>query len=530
MKYFATLLLVIVTGSPEIFAQAKVRKLSNIINHPSINVYAPYTSFDGNALVFLSDNSEDGILTMFYSFKENADWKEPVVAPKQINTRLNFLHGYALSADGKKLYFTTTKAPGVGGYDIQVSELKGTTWSDPQNFGLPINTRGHEACPSFTTDGNTIYFMRADKMDQNKAENCKIFTAKRRPNGQWEEPVELPANINTGNSQAPRIMADGETLIFSSDKMPGNKGGMDLYVSKLQNGTWGNPIALDFINTDKDDEYVSVNALGRYLLRDSPGSKKSELVEYLIPNELRPKGMMKLDGTVTDPNSAVIPAYVSVTDLGTGKRFFSGRPDSHGAFLLYLKEGTRYELSIDPEQSNVSYFSKQYDLTGDKIPQSEKVTSILKPIAAGDELPLDGVRFKSMSSDLEPAALSDLQKLARVIKSSPQFKFEIQVMMKGYKEDTIRSNPDLTEMVVDSIKTQFDDIDSLGQLYKHDTIKVKTTFHNDRTPLQAKSISDYLVKQGVDPAALKIFVNAIPSSTPVPEDRRITIKAVARSK
>lgn len=163
------------------------------------------------------------------------------------------------------------RPPGVGGYDIQVSELKGTTWGDPQNFGLPINTRGHEACPSFTTDGNTIYFMRAEKMDQNKAENSKIFTAKKRSNGQWEEPVELPASINTGNSQAPRIMADGETLIFSSDKMPGNKGGMDLYVSRLQNGTWSNPVALDFTNTDKDDEYVSVNALGRYLLRDSPG-------------------------------------------------------------------------------------------------------------------------------------------------------------------------------------------------------------------------------------------------------------------
>lgn len=110
MKYLSTLLLVLAIGG-NVLAQAKVRKLSNVINHPSINAYAPYTSFDGNALVFLSDNSEDNIPTMFYSFKENADWKDPIVAPKQINTRLNFLHGYALSADGKKLYFTTTKAP-----------------------------------------------------------------------------------------------------------------------------------------------------------------------------------------------------------------------------------------------------------------------------------------------------------------------------------------------------------------------------------------------------------------------------------
>lgn len=529
MKHFVTLIFLLITSSNTIVhAQAKIRKLSTTINHPSINVYAPYTSFDGNALVFLSDNAEDNVLTMFYSFKENADWKEPIVAPKQVNTRLNFLYGYSLSADGKKLYFTSTKSPGVGGYDILVSDLKGTAWGDPQNLGMPINTRGHEACPSFTTDGSTIYFMRAEKMDQNKAENAKIFTARKKSNGQWDEPVELPAIINTGNSQAPRIMADGETLIFSSDKMPGNKGGMDLYVSKFQNGNWTNPLPLDFVNTEKDDEYVSVNALGRYLLRDSPGARKSELIEYLIPNELRPKGMMKLEGIVTDPAGAPTPAYIAVIDLSTNKRFYNGRPDARGQFLLYLMEGSKYELSIDPEQSNISYFAKQYDLAIDKIPQSEKVTAVLKPIAVGDELSLDAVRFKANSSDLDPASFQDLQKLARVIKGNTTLKFEIQVLMKGYKEDNVRSNPDLTEMVIDSIKTKFDDIDTLGQLYKRDTIIVKTIFHNDRTLSQAKAITNYLAQQGIDPASLKIFGNAIPAT--LPEDKKTTIKAVARAK
>jgi hypothetical protein len=526
MKNLTVTLLFIVTAFT-VYGQAKIRKLSNIINHPSVNVYAPYTSFDGNALVFLSDNSEDNVLTMFYAVKENADWKDPIVAPKQVNTRLNFLHGYALSADGKKLYFTSTKSPGVGGYDILVSDLKGTNWSDPQNLGMPINTKGHEACPSFTTDGNTLYFMRAEKMDQNTAQNSKIYVANKKPNGQWDEPVELPAVINTGNSQTPRIMADGQTLIFSSDKLPGNKGGMDLYVSKLQNGSWGTPMPLDFVNTDKDDQYVSVNALGRYLLKDTPGPRKNELVEYLIPNELRPKGMMKVDGTVTDPSGIATPAYVSVIDLASNKRIYNGRPDAKGTFLLYLMEGSKYEVSIDPEQSNVSYASKQYDLTTDKIPQSEKLNAVLKPIGAGDELSLDGVQFKTKSSDLDPLSFSDLKRLSRIIKSCPQLKFEIQVLLNGYKEDTIRSNPDLTEMVVDSIKTQYDDIDSLGQLYKHDTIVVKTTFHNDRTQPQAIAVTSYLISQGVDPKALKIFVNAIPAT--VPENKKTTVKAVARA-
>jgi Tol biopolymer transport system component len=144
---------------------------------------------------------------------------------------------------------------------------------------LPINTKTNEGCPSLTADGNTIYFMRCDRMDQNKADACKLFFSKKKSSGQWDEPKELPANINTGNSQTPRIMADGVTLIFSSNKMPSNQGGMDLYVTKLVDGNWTEPKAMDFVNTPQDDQFGSVAALGRYLVERSTRRKKTvELV------------------------------------------------------------------------------------------------------------------------------------------------------------------------------------------------------------------------------------------------------------
>jgi hypothetical protein len=527
MKYFFTLFSLGIFSATTLMGQAKVRKLPNIINHPSINVYAPYMSFDANALLFLSDNNEDNALSIYYTFKENADWKDPVVAPKNVNSKFNFLRGYALSADGKKMYFSSLKSPGVGGYDILMSEFKGNTWSEPQNFGVPINTKGNEATPSFTFDGNTLYFMRCEKMNADKAEACKIFVTKKKSTGQWEEPIELPATINTGNSQTPRIMADGETLIFSSDKFQ-SKGGMDLYVTKLVNGNWNTPVPLDFVNTDKDDQYVSVNALGRYLLKDAQGVKKSEILEYLIPDVIRPRGMMKLSGTVKDPTGAVIPAYVSVIDLTTKKRIFNGRPAADGSILLYLMEGSKYELTIDPEQSEFSYYSKQFDLTSDKIPQGEKVTAVLKRVEVGDELALDLVKFKNFSDELDPSCYDELKRLARVIKKSPQLKFEIQVLLNCYLEDSVQSSPDLTERVQESIQTQYDDIDSLGQLYKHDTVIVKTTYNNDRTLLQAQAIINYLVSQGIDAANLGSFGNAIPAT--LPENKKTVIRVAVRKK
>ena len=322
----------------QVFSQQQVRKLPSIINHPSLNLYAPFISSDGNALLFISDNGQDGAYVVSYSARES-DWSAPAELPKHLNNRLNYMRGYALSADGKRLYVTSAKSPVIGGYDIFSSELKGSSWTNPENLMLPINSKTNEGSPSITPDGNTIYFMRCDKMDAMNADGCKIFKSTKKPNGQWEEPVELPSHINTGNSQTPRIMADKETLIFSSDQINGGKGGMDLYVTRLQNGEWSEPVAMDFVNTDKNDQFVSVAALGRYILRESKGTRGNyELTEYLIPKELRPRGLMKVEGKITDENNGVTPAYISITDLNTMRRIYNGRPASDGTYLVYLTE------------------------------------------------------------------------------------------------------------------------------------------------------------------------------------------------
>jgi hypothetical protein len=524
MKYLRFgLILIAPLAFSNAIGQAKLRKLSSIINHPSLNLYAPYVSADANALVFLSDNAEDNVLTPFFSFRENADWKEPQVLPKNINTRLNFTRGYGLSADGNRLFFSTMKSPGVGGFDICMSEWKGA-WSNPVNLGAPINSRAHEACASLTPDGSTLYFMRCEKMDQTKADLCKLFRVDKKSNGLWGEPVELPERINTGNSQAPRIMADAETLIFSSNKMASSKGGMDLYITRFRNSEWSPPVPLEFANTEMDDQYVSVTGLGRYLLRDSPGGRKSELVEYLIPENLRPKGMMKIDGKVADPQGQPIPAYVSLVNRRTGERIYNGRPNSDGTFLLYAMEGSQYELAVDPEHGNHTYYSKLLDLTTDRIPQVEKVVAVLKPLMPDDELVLSSLAFRDYSADIDlEASERDLKRFARMVTSNPDFKFELQVLFEGYREDSVQSDPDLTEVRMDTVLSKYIDIDSLGQLYEKDTVAVKQTYHNNRTIRQAENIIGYLISHGADSRNITGFVNAIPAV--IPDSKKTIVKA-----
>lgn len=507
--------------------QAPMRKLPPVINHPSINVSAPFISADGNTLLYLSDYAEDGVLTIYYTQRTGAEWKDPIALPKHINTRLNFIRGYALSADGKNLYITSIKSGGVGGYDIWWGSLKSYSWNDLENMFMPINSKGHEGCPSFTPDGNTIYFMRCEKMDTDRASGCKIMVSRKNNVGQWTEPQELPSHINTGNSQCPRIMADGETLIFSSDKFLPNKGGMDLYMTRLENEKWSDPVPLTFANTEGDDIYVSATSNGRYLLRDQKGKTKTEIVELLFPGEIRPKGVMKIEGTVQGAEAVIPNAYVSVTELASGKRYYSGRPDKQGNFVVYLKEGTIYELAVDPEEGQYTYYTELFDLTGNANLNTRKINATIKKLQAADELDIRGLRFKPYSAELENAG-AEIGRLARLIKNNLHFDFEIQIILEGYVEESVQSSPDLTEQVTDSVFIKVPDIDSLGQLYQRDSLVIKTTWHNNRTDKQAREIVKRLVQEGVPASSLRIFTNARPE--PVADNRRLRIRLTVHNK
>lgn len=561
-KLFLSVLMLI---SLHCLGQAKLRKLPVVINHPAINVSAPYISLDGNSMIFISDNSDENQLTMFYTTKKDAvNWKEPMMMPKSINSRLNFLRGFALGADGKTLYLSSLKSGGLGGFDILVSQLKGAIWSEPINLGLPINSSGQEACPSLSPDETTIYFMRCEKMDQKGASGCKIFTSQKSRQGKWGEPIELPDYINTGNSQTPRILGDGETLIFSSDQLPQNKGGMDLYLTRLENDTWTQPVPLTFANTAKDDQYVSTTAPGRYLLKDQPGDRTSEIVEILFPADLKPKMLVKIEGVVSGIDNPSSP-YIAVFNQANQEKVYNGRPEKDGSFTFYLKEGAKYEVSVEPEQDNYTYFSKVYDFTTDQIPLTDNIKVEIKPIVVGTEFEL-AIAYKAGTADLAESSNQGLRRLTRMVNGNPNKKFAIDVTLLGYLSDSIQSSPALTEIQTDtlhfSVERQIPDtvkldslltlindkrsagnmesdsviaamdekfMDQIDSLRKNtlktvtvDSITLKKTYHNNRTEAQAKTLIQYLISKGAPAANLSYTNNALPE--PVAENRRTVVK------
>ncbi|MFW5657645.1 MAG: PKD domain-containing protein [Bacteroidota bacterium] len=63
----------------------------------------------------------------------------------------------AVSPDGELLFFASDMPGGHGGYDIYVCTRNRNRWSEPQNLGPTINTRGNEISPFFHSSGR-LYF------------------------------------------------------------------------------------------------------------------------------------------------------------------------------------------------------------------------------------------------------------------------------------------------------------------------------------------------------------------------------------
>ena len=501
------------------YGQTKVRPLPANINRPSINLYAPFVSGDGKTIVYLSDYTDDGYHGMRWATKKTVStWNDGQEVNKLINRpTLNFRGGYSLSFDGDMLLFTSRKS-GLGGFDLWYSDRRGDDWAAPKNFGMPVNSSANEGSPMLSPDGEYLYFMRCEQMSEHKgASGCEIMVSKKSYKG-WEEPVALPSNINTGNSQMPRILADGETLIFSSDQM-GGKGGMDLFISTKDGDNWSEPVALDFINTEKDDQFVSIPAKGRYLYTEIDGVKDREIAEVLIPEEFQPKKVMRIRGTVTDATtSEPLNANLTVFNVGMRDRLWNEKVGKAGEFAIVLKEGAVYDISIDVDDPGYMYFSKIYDLEEVGSRDKENLNISLKPIKKGDVYPLD-ILFKEHSAELSDDGIFELRRVADLMRKNSSIKVELEVMLNNYLQDSIASNPDLTEVKVDTSyqtasykESSTDSVKSINRgnaiiLTAPDSMRVEDkepvmelayTYHNDRTQQQAEAIKEYITGRGIE--------------------------------
>ena len=178
MKHNFSILLLLMILAISVKSQPVRLKLPRQINVPNYNNYAPSLTANGLTMIYCSDyyvtegNSVDMKITNSKGL-DNWGSGEDVTAVNKSGT-LNQYGAHCISADGNKIYFTSRKAGGVGGFDIWVTEKKGGVWATAQNLGKPVNGSASDGYPSLSADGKSLYFLRCATMANSGCQNCKL--------------------------------------------------------------------------------------------------------------------------------------------------------------------------------------------------------------------------------------------------------------------------------------------------------------------------------------------------------------------
>lgn len=200
------------------------------------NVGSATVTKDGNYMVVCQNSSDEikningkrgNTYGLYFSERNlSGKWsrlKPLVMGPKKLQ---NLIHP-SLSPNGKFLTFASDMPDGKGKFDIYIAERSLQGWGEPRNIGEPINSSDNELFPFFVS-------------------NTKLY--------------------------------------FSSERS-GGYGGMDIWVTEIQNG-WSQPKPLEQpINSPQDDFscYISSDERLGYLSSNRGNGDDIYRFEYVFP-------------------------------------------------------------------------------------------------------------------------------------------------------------------------------------------------------------------------------------------------------
>ena len=229
--------------SPTILPQGEQTK--NIKKGPSGNFEAAFSS-DGRkmAIVLEQDQGAD----IFVSIWDGRVWSspEPLIG---VNSKFNE-RGPSFSLSGDKLFFSSDRDGGRGGYDIYVTSFDGEKWGSVLPLGPTVNTSANETGPAPSMDESGLYFSsnREGNSDQD------IYYAKRGDSAPNEElKFQESIAVDDLNSRSDDIQAAltrrGSLVFMSSDRQSDSRYGV--YMSRIIDGQVRDPERVDlYLNNE----------------------------------------------------------------------------------------------------------------------------------------------------------------------------------------------------------------------------------------------------------------------------------------
>jgi len=174
-------------------------------------------------------------------------------------------------SDGDRKYFSDIY---VSQWDAKTNK-----WGEASNDNDTIkrlNSKGFDDISSFSSDGTVAYLsINTEGLDKPKpkTKSVDLFTSTISTKGTWGKPRPMQKKvINTMFFDvSPTFTADGNTMYFVSERN-GGKGKSDIWVArKIGKSSWGKPENVDSVNTVYNETSVYITPDEKYMFFSSKG-------------------------------------------------------------------------------------------------------------------------------------------------------------------------------------------------------------------------------------------------------------------
>jgi outer membrane protein OmpA-like peptidoglycan-associated protein len=332
-----------------------------------------------------------------------------------------------------------------------------TGWSELKPLDIEIENESVflEACAS--PDGKAVLFTAKNPRNlfyHPKREERDIYVCLKLRNNKWSAPLNLGPSVNTmGNEFSPFVAADGRTLYFATDGLPGY-GNVDIFMTQRLDETWTNwskPVNLGpEINTREFDAYYTIPASGHwaYMVSSLNSLGHGDIVRIKIPEAIQPDPVVLVSGrTLNAKTGQPVSASIYMDDLGSQKHVGEAiSNESTGEYNIVLPYGKNYGFHASAK----GFISVNENLELDEIKSYTEVTEdlLLVPLKKGETILLNNVFFEKGKPTLRAESYPELDRLVGIMHENPTLEIEL-----GGHTDNIGSGPSLIVLSRERVAT-----------------------------------------------------------------------------